>query len=190
MHVLQIPLQNLLQNPMHRRRSRAGLIAAVALCCSLPLAAQITTPAPNKAAVEANYQRDRAACQAITTPADRSNCLRDAAAARSQALSSGAPRTVPSPEQLKQNALKRCEEHPTTEGREICERMVRGEGQASGSVRGGGVIRELETTVPAPPPPLGTPGSLPPMQPMPAPADGPAVSPPPPVPAPVPMQPR
>jgi hypothetical protein len=168
-------------NPSPIRIPRACLAAAV-LALSLPAWSQ-GAAASGKADVEANYQRDRAACAAITVPADRSNCLRDAGAARAQALRNG-PRTA-SPEELARNAVQRCQQHPP-EQRVICERMARGEGRASGSVQGGGVIRELvtqERLPPPPSPPLSPPVSTPPAQavPMPSPMSVPPMTSPPPM---------
>lgn len=125
-----------------------GWIAAAALAVCLPAA---WAAGPDKAAIESAYQRDRAACQALSPTQDRTSCLRDAGAHRAQALRSGI-RGEPSPQDLERNALQRCQRH-TGEQRAICERMARGEGTVSGSVQGGGTIRELVTQEPLPPPP-------------------------------------
>lgn len=172
-------------NPSPIRMPRACL-AAAALALSLPVWAQGAS-ASGKAAIEANYQRDRAACAAITAAADRSNCLRDAGAARAQALRSGSRNT--SPEELARNAMQRCQRH-SAEQRVICERMARGEGTVSGSVEGGGVIRELVTQERLPPPPspplsspMSPPVAPPPVQsvPMPSPMSPPPMTSPPPM---------
>lgn len=174
-------------NPSPIRIPHACLAAAV-LALSLPVWAQGAS-ASGKAAIEANYQRDRAACAAITVPTDRSNCLRDAGAARAQALRTG-PRTT-SPEELARNAVQRCQRQPA-EQKAICERMARGEGSVSGSVEGGGVIRELVTQEQLPPPPPPPPVAPPAMQsvPMPPPMSPPPMSPPPLTPSPAPLPPR
>lgn len=125
----------------------AGL-AAVAFVFAGP--AWAAGPA-DKASIEANYQSARAACQSMAVPADRTNCMRDAGAARAQALRTGASST--SPEQLQRNALQRCQAHTSAEDKATCERMARGDGSTSGSVESGGVIREITTQVPAPMPP-------------------------------------
>lgn len=133
-------------------------VAAAVLAVCLPAA---WAAGPDKAAIEAAYQRDRAACQALSPTQDRTSCLRDAGAHRAQALKSGI-RGGTSAQELERNALQRCQAH-SPEQRAICERMVRGEGTASGSVQGGGTMRELVTqeVLPAPPPPP------PPLQPAP-----------------------
>ena len=47
-----------------------------------------------------------------------------------------------------QNRLARCDRLPAGD-REDCVRRMHGEGTVSGSVEGGGIYRELRTTVPA-----------------------------------------
>lgn len=123
-------------------------LATAALAIALPASA---AGGVDKASIEANYQAARSACQAMAVPADRTNCLRDAGAARAQALRMGPSST--SAEQLQRNALQRCQAHKSAEDQAICERMARGDGNTSGSVESGGVIRELTTQVPAPMPP-------------------------------------
>lgn len=123
-------------------------LATAALAIALPASA---AGGVDKASIEANYQAARSTCQAMAVPADRTNCLRDAGAARAQALRTGPSST--SAEQLQRNALQRCQAHKSAEDQAICERMARGDGNTSGSVESGGVIRELTTQVPAPMPP-------------------------------------
>lgn len=92
-----------------------------------------------------NYQQQRADCLAGRTAEDQSTCLREAGAARQAAqkgdLSNGSD--------YQRNTLQRCQPLPPDD-RADCERRVRGEGNTSGSVGGGGIYRELRTTVPAP----------------------------------------
>ncbi len=120
------------------------LIAAAAIALTLPAWAADTTPAKRGASADTTHRQERAACAAMTDADARTSCLRDLGAARQQAQRQGrAP--APSAEQLQQNALQRCTVHKDTEQRAICERMVRGEGEVSGSVSGGGQLRSLET---------------------------------------------
>lgn len=116
---------------------------------------------------QSTYEQDRAACMRSDSQHERTACLREAGAVRAQ----GQNRTPGStPEARMDNAMKRCAELPP-ENKSTCERMVRGEGSVSGSVAGGGQIRELVTTVPA----------IPPMQPMPPAEPGPSPQPMPPL---------
>jgi hypothetical protein len=120
------------------------LMAAVAIAFTLPAWAAGSPTAPRGTGADTTYGQERAACTAMTDADARKNCLRDLGAARQQMQRQG--RTpAPSAEQLQQNALQRCTVHKDSEERAICERMVRGEGQVSGSVSGGGQLRSLET---------------------------------------------
>ncbi len=125
-------------------RARHGL-AVAALALTVPAWAAGT---PGKApAGNSTYQQERAACAAVGSNEARTSCLRDIGAARQQAQQKGTPRS-PSAEQLQENALKRCDVHTGLEERAICMRMVSGDGSVSGSVSGGGLLRELETPIP------------------------------------------
>lgn len=139
----------------------------------LARAALATTCALSSVGVwaQSTYEQDRAACMRSDSQHERSSCLREAGAVRAQ----GTTRTPgETPETRMQNAMKRCAELPP-ENKATCERMVHGEGRTSGSVEGGGVIRELVTSVPAVPPmqpmppaqPMPPPEPMPPLQPTP-----------------------
>jgi len=52
------------------------------------------------------------------------------------------------PAEFERNRLARCNVHQGFD-RELCLRRMRGEGTVSGSVEGGGILRELRVTVPA-----------------------------------------
>lgn len=140
--------------------ARATLLAACAVSAS-------------GAWAQTTYEQDRAACLRSDSQHERSSCLREAAAVRAQSARK-MPMAGDTAESRMQNAMKRCMELPP-ESKATCERMVRGEGSVSGSVAGGGQIRELVTTVPAVPPmqpmppaqPGPSPQPMPPMQPMP-----------------------
>ena len=85
------------------------------------------------------YQQERAACLNGESSEDRATCLREAGAAYAQAkrgeLDDGA---MP----YKRNALERCEPLPD-EDRIACQARILGMGTTSGSVAGGGILREL-----------------------------------------------
>jgi hypothetical protein len=69
-------------------------------------------------------------------------CMKEANAAFSQRTDAN---PTASPEQLLRNRLMRCEALNGTE-RTACEARMHGEGNVSGSVGGGGLLRELTTT--------------------------------------------
>ncbi len=95
-----------------------------------------------------NYQKERAACMNGQSQQDRATCLKEAGAARGEAkrgnLNDGSA-------SFQQNAQLRCSALPTAD-QDDCMSRARGQGTVSGSVGGGGVIKETVTIVPAPMP--------------------------------------
>ena len=110
-----------------------------ALLLALTTATASALPDPS----DAVYRQERAACMEGRNPQDRSTCLKEAGAARNEArrrqLDNGE-----SPDQLRANALLRCQ-RVATDDRAACERMAQGGGQRSGSVAGGGVLTQITT---------------------------------------------
>ena len=94
---------------------------------------------------QARYQQDRAACISGQSNQDRATCLREAGAALQEAKRG---RSGDQPSSYEKNQLARCD-RLAGEDRDDCLRRMRGEGTVSGSVEGGGIYRELRTTVPA-----------------------------------------
>ena len=132
---------------------RSGAALALACLALQAGAAQPTPPSPggsagSAAAANAVYQRERAACASDATPQGRVTCLKEAGAAHAEAkrqlLGNGEGAQA-----LQQNAERRCDQVATAD-RDHCLRKVRGEGTASGSVDGGGVLKTLVTPVLAP----------------------------------------
>jgi hypothetical protein len=74
---------------------------------------------------------------------DRAACMRERGAAAETARRGGFP--APDAATLQQNALARCASQPAND-REACEARVM-DGNVTGSVLGGGVIRQAETPV-------------------------------------------
>ena len=93
-------------------------IAALALMTTL--SAHAATPTQD---IEATFRQDRAACMSDTSLHERSSCLREAAAVRSEARR-GLRAASATPETQRNNALRRCVELPA-EQRGVCERMVK-----------------------------------------------------------------
>jgi len=77
---------------------------------------------------------------------DRNACLRERGAAADMARRGAFP--APDTATLQQNALARCARQPASD-REACEARVMGSASTSvtGSVLGGGVIRQTETPI-------------------------------------------
>ena len=99
----------------------------------------------NQSEAQARYQRDRAACMSGQSNQDRATCLREAGAALGEAKR-GQLRDGQS--SYEKNQTMRCD-RLTAGDRDDCLRRMHGEGTVSGSVEGGGIYRELRTTVPA-----------------------------------------
>jgi len=91
------------------------------------------------------YQQDRARCMDGSSGQDQQACLREAGAAVYESKRNG----LTDSQDLQQNAMARCAAHTNAEDRSYCERRMRGEGTVSGSVKGGGLMRELTVVVPA-----------------------------------------
>lgn len=147
-----------------RRSNRHPLSWAVGLSLSLGAALFVpgvsaanrpaTDPAPkpstsSPAQVEARYQAERHDCLSGRTGQARDTCLQEAAAARELALR-GALDNGESLRERRLNATARCQVHPPAE-RASCELLALGQGTSSGSVREGGVIREIVTRTEGPP---------------------------------------
>ena len=120
-------------------------LAALLLCTAGLFGSPAWAQAPGSAA---QAQRERANCDGVQQ--DRDACRREAGAARQEAQRGGlAPAT-----DAEKNALARCQLLQAPADRADCEARIRGAGNSSssGSVMGGGVIRETVTPVPAPAP--------------------------------------
>lgn len=133
---------------------RVLLFVGVALATLSALFVATNVRAADKAAsaaADSKYSRERAACESGTSAnLDRATCLKEAGAAKAESrkgtLADGA-----SPQTREVNAITRCNALPQKD-RADCMARIDGPGAAnqhvttSGSVAGGGVIRETVTT--------------------------------------------
>ena len=87
------------------------------------------------------YERERTACITGQSNQDRETCLREAAAARAEAMHRA---SSPDEATLQANRIRRCAALPAEERRD-CELRMSGAGTQSGSVAEGGIYRELVT---------------------------------------------
>ena len=118
-----------------------------------------------------SYRDQLEACRSGTTYQQREDCVREVRAAQAARqhgqLRDGSDHTA--------NALARCEVYRAQEDVQACRARVMGQGDVSGSVAGGGLLRQYEYTVPAEPAPsagggvgestMGAGTPLPPMNP-------------------------
>lgn len=130
-----------------QRHSTRTAFASFGLVCVLAMgAATAQISAPNDTGIDnsGNYARERAACLNGATQQAQETCLKEAdnAAAEKRKGELGTARKPA----LAANAMQRCEALGGEE-HAACAARVLGYGNASGSVAGGGVIREVETVV-------------------------------------------
>lgn len=138
---------------------RFGQLVLVSLALGLPAAWAQPSPSQRQGA-DADYRREVRACESSASSQDRSTCLREARSARAD-LRHGAL-TTPSPEALQTNALARCQVFAPGPDMDACRARVMGEGSSSGSVAGGGILREYAVSVPLEPSPAQTEMGAPP----------------------------
>lgn len=128
---------------MKRFNFAAHVLTAALLVASAAAPAQ---SAPAGSDARARYEQDRQTCMTNNTQDTLATCLRDATnaydAARKGQLSDPGPIAMA-------NATQRCEAFQNAQDRAECVRRVESE-PASGSVPGGGVLRESVTTTVVP----------------------------------------
>lgn len=129
------------------QRSRQSLVyfGVTALLAVTAATAQVATGAPGATGIDASgsYQQEVQACMTGRTQQDRDTCLkeaRNAQADKKRGLLDNAGA------QFQANAAARCDVL-SGEEKAACQARVMGYGNTSGSVAGGGVLREVETVV-------------------------------------------
>lgn len=122
------------------QKTGLSLLAGAALVAACPL----VLAAKSDAAARERYLQERAACLSGQSHQPRDVCLREAGAAYDEARRGLLSHEDPA--SLAANALARCAARPADQ-KDMCERMARGEGTVTGSVEGGGFVREIVTRV-------------------------------------------
>src|SRR6202007_1916078 len=115
----------------------------LALACLLPTIAIGAAHAESVAQAQANYQQDKNDCLNGQTSESKKTCLREAGAALNDAKNGKLEKFNTN---FKANAMARCQVFKKEDDRQLCERRQR-EGTVSGSVAGGGDIREYTETI-------------------------------------------
>jgi hypothetical protein len=90
---------------------------------------------------KAQYDAERARCMSGTTGQDQASCLKSAGAAYDSAK---AGRLNDPNTDYRANAMRRCAALPAADKAD-CESRVDGQGISSGSVKGGGMVKETVT---------------------------------------------
>lgn len=91
------------------------------------------------------YLQDRQFCLSGRSAQDQKTCLREAGAALQEAQRGALSREG---SEYEQNKFQRCDYHKDPKEREYCMMRMRGQGTVSGSVEGGGLLRELRVVEP------------------------------------------
>ena len=125
-----------------RHTTRAVALATLLALAGTPALAARDASVSNPS-IQQVYEADRAACLAGMSHQDRATCLKEAAAARNEALR-GRLDNGETPDQRRANALARCRVQPAAD-RADCERLARGEGLNEGSVAEGAVMKQTIT---------------------------------------------
>jgi hypothetical protein len=150
-----IPMNKSLRSP-----SAAGLIAAGAVLSAVMMVAApaFAAGAASKSDIQSTYEQERANCLSGHTGQARATCLKEAGAARQEALR-GRLRTA-STQELANNAMLRCQ-RVKEEDREDCRMMVMGQGTRDGSVESGGILTRIDRMVQENPTAAGAPSQPP-----------------------------
>lgn len=124
---------------------------SVAIAAALALFEISAAPAAQRSGsamsdAQATYQQDRSACLNGRSAQDQATCLKEAGAARAAAQRGN---LTDGPGQLRRNAKDRCSALSGGE-RSDCLARMNGQGTVSGSVEGGGILREKVTIEPSP----------------------------------------
>jgi hypothetical protein len=116
----------------------------LALSVVLAPAAVLAAQPSGSSDAEANYKSEVARCKSGMSGQDQATCLREAGAARQQAMQGGLTSTGG----YDQNAIARCQRLPADQ-RQNCISLMNSPAQTQGSVEGGGMLRQKTITVPA-----------------------------------------
>lgn len=124
-------------------RTALGAFALGASLCTLPAGAQTASQSQSRA--NSTYAQERAACQSGQSGQSRADCMREAGAAMNEARQ-GKLGNQAGQDAYTKNATARCATLPMTEREECARRMQ--SGTVTGSVEGGGVLREHREIIP------------------------------------------
>lgn len=130
-------------NPTRNMNSASIGFGLCALFAVVAATAQVPSVGNSGIDNSGNYQQERAWCIANTTGEAQATCLKSASAAQTEKRRGTLDTNAAD---YAANAMRRCDVL-TGEDRAACQARVAGYGSASGSVIGGGVIKQVETVV-------------------------------------------
>lgn len=132
-------------NTTRTTRKAATGFGMCALFAVVAASAQVSISGDTGIDNSGNYQQERAWCMANTNGEEQVTCLKDSAAAQAEKRR-GTLDNKSANFDANANAMQRCDVLAGEE-RVACQARVAGYGSASGSVMGGGVIKQIETVV-------------------------------------------
>ncbi len=145
-------------------------LTTLALCSVGVMAGAHAQTARSTDDAATRYRMEREACLSGQSHQDRETCLKEAGAAQGEARAGRLDDRAAT--SYRQNALERCRVLPTSD-REACVARIDGSGRVTGSVEGGGILREYVQREAGTPQPMAAPMPMPvqpqmqqPMQPM------------------------
>jgi hypothetical protein len=139
-------------------------LTALALCSAGVMAGAHAQTARNTDDAATRYRMEREACMSGQSHQDRATCLKEAGAAQGEARAGRLDDRAAA--SYRQNAMERCRVLPTSD-RDACVGRIDGSGRVSGSVEGGGILREYVQREAGTPQPMPVqPQMQQPMQPM------------------------
>lgn len=123
-------------------RSRKSLVSfGVAALLAVTAATAQVTAGPTAIDATGHYEKEVQACLSGQTQQDRETCLREARNAQAEKKRGALDNAG---DQFEANKVARCEPLAGEE-KAACQARMMGYGSTSGSVSGGGVLREVET---------------------------------------------
>lgn len=123
-------------------QARSGLVAICALITVTASSAQVGVVGNTGIDTSGNYGKERAWCHVNTSGVALTDCLKNSGAAQAEKRKG----TLHNGGDYEANAMRRCEPF-MGEDLAACRARVVGRGGVSGSVQGGGQIKQVETVV-------------------------------------------
>lgn len=138
-------------------------LTALALCSVGVMAGAHAQTARSTDDAATRYRMEREACMSGQSHQDRATCLKEAGAAQGEARAGRLDDRAAA--SYRQNAMERCRVLPTSD-RDACVARIDGSGRVTGSVEGGGILREYVQREAGTPQPMPVQPQVRPMEPQ------------------------
>ena len=133
------------KNSSSSSRTSLFYFGAVALLAVTAASAQVVTGTTGIDA-SGSFQQEMNACMTGRTQQDKDTCMREARNAQADKSRGVLDTNASNKNELRANAMARCNAL-SGEDKKACELRISGYGSTTGSVAGGGVVRQVETIV-------------------------------------------